>query len=87
MFWLGIDVDKVEKSHVKMWLLAKATVGRLGLPYPRPDVPSDVADAVYNVLRESGKRYMNATPTHPILIKQRESKPQVGKMGSSPSPP
>jgi len=58
MFWLGIDVDKVEKSHVKMWLLAKATVGRLGLPYPRPDIPSDVADAVYNVLKESGKRYM-----------------------------
>ncbi|MGB9705702.1 MAG: thioredoxin, partial [Pyrobaculum sp.] len=36
MYWLGIDVEEVEKSHIKMWLLAKATVGRLGLPHPVP---------------------------------------------------
>ncbi|AAL64711.1 thioredoxin/glutaredoxin [Pyrobaculum aerophilum] len=59
MYWLQIDIDEVEKSHIKMWLLAKATVGRLGLPYPRPNVPEDVVDAVYAVLKDAGRRYMD----------------------------
>ncbi|ACB40530.1 conserved hypothetical protein [Pyrobaculum neutrophilum V24Sta] len=59
MYWLGADVDNVEPIHVKMWLLAKATVGRLGLPYPKPAVPEDVAAAVYTTLKESGRRYLD----------------------------
>ena len=59
LYWLGIDVEEVEKSHVKMWLLAKATVGRLGLPHPVPKVPEEVADAVWAVLKESGRRYLD----------------------------
>ncbi|MGC8993843.1 MAG: thioredoxin, partial [Pyrobaculum sp.] len=59
MYWLGIDVEEVEKSHIKMWLLAKATVGRLGLPHPVPKTREDVVDSVYTVLREAGRRYMD----------------------------
>ncbi|MEZ0319474.1 MAG: thioredoxin [Pyrobaculum sp.] len=59
MYWLGVDIDDVEKSHVKMWILAKATAGRLGLPHPKPDVPQAVVDAVYTKLKESGRRYMD----------------------------
>ncbi|MEM4438168.1 MAG: thioredoxin [Pyrobaculum sp.] len=59
LYWLGIDIDSIEKPHVKMWLLAKATVGRLGLPTPTPTVPEDVADAVYKILRDAGRRYLD----------------------------
>lgn len=59
LYWLGIDINELEISHIKMWLLAKATLGRLGLPYPKPSVPDDVATAVYATLKESGQRYMD----------------------------
>lgn len=59
MYWLKVDIDEVERSHIKMWLLAKASVGRLGLPYPNPTVPEDVIEAIYATLKESGRRYMD----------------------------
>ncbi len=59
MYWLGVDMEEVEKSHIKMWILAKATVGRLGLPHPKPAVPNEVVDAVYTTLKESGRRYLD----------------------------
>lgn len=68
MYWLGIDVGEVEKSHVKMWILAKATLGRLGLPHPKPAVPNEVADAVYATLRESGRRYLDKVTEEQSII-------------------
>ncbi|MGC9131919.1 MAG: thioredoxin, partial [Pyrobaculum sp.] len=68
MYWLGIDVEEVEKSHVKMWLLAKATVGRLGLPHPVPKTREEVVDSVYAVLREAGRRYMDRVAEEQQII-------------------
>ncbi|MFN3804224.1 MAG: thioredoxin [Pyrobaculum sp.] len=58
LMWLEVEIDEVDKSHIKTWLLAKATVGRLGLPHPRPTVPQDVVEAVYTTLKEAGGRYL-----------------------------
>jgi len=68
MYWLGIDVEEVEKSHIKMWLLAKATVGRLGLPHPVPKTREEVVDSVYAVLREAGRRYMDRVAEEQQII-------------------
>jgi predicted thioredoxin/glutaredoxin len=68
MYWLGIDVEEVEKSHIKMWLLAKATVGRLGLPHPVPETREEVVDSVYAVLREAGRRYMDRVAEEQQII-------------------
>ncbi len=68
MYWLGVDMEEVEKSHVKMWILAKATVGRLGLPLPKPAVPNEVVDAVYTTLKESGRRYLDRVVEEQSII-------------------
>jgi Predicted thioredoxin/glutaredoxin len=68
MYWLDVDVEEVEKSHVKMWILAKATLGRLGLPHPRPAVPNEVVDAVYATLKESGRRYLDRVVEEQSII-------------------
>ncbi len=73
MYWLGVDIDEVEKSHIKMWILAKATLGRLGLPYPRPTVPDVVVDAVYTTLKEAGRRYLDkVTEEQSIILNDAE---------------
>lgn len=59
IMWLEIEIDEIDKTHIKTWLLAKATVGRLGLPYPRPTVPQHVVEAIYTTLREAGRRYLD----------------------------
>jgi predicted thioredoxin/glutaredoxin len=68
MYWLGIDIDEVEKSHIKMWILAKATLGRVGLPYPRPTVPDVVVNAVYATLKEAGRRYLDKVAEEQSMI-------------------
>ncbi len=68
MYWLGFDIDEVEKSHIKMWILAKATLGRVGLPYPRPTVPDVVVDAVYATLKEAGRRYLDKIAEEQSII-------------------
>ncbi len=72
LFWLGIDIEEVEKTHIKMWILAKATVGRLGLPHPKPTVPQDVVEAVYNTLRESGQRYLDKIREEQMMLNDSE---------------
>ncbi|MGC8584076.1 MAG: thioredoxin [Thermoproteus sp.] len=58
LYWLGISPSKIGVEHVSMWIMAKATVGRLGLQYPKPHVDRDVAEAVAAILKERGDHYL-----------------------------
>ncbi|MEZ0247828.1 MAG: thioredoxin [Thermoproteus sp.] len=58
LYWLGLKPSSLSAEHVSMWLLAKATVGRIGLQYPRPHVDRATADAVAAILKERGEHYM-----------------------------
>lgn len=72
LYWLDVDIDDIEKQHVKLWLLAKATVGRLGLPTPKPTVPPDVVESIYHVLKESGRRYLDRVVEEQTIINTDE---------------
>ncbi len=58
LYWLGINPASIGVEQISLWLLAKATVGRLGLQYPRPHVDKDVAEALAAILKERGEHYL-----------------------------
>ncbi|MEL9990116.1 MAG: thioredoxin [Thermoproteus sp.] len=58
LYWLGLRPSSLSAEHVSMWLLAKATVGRIGLQYPKPHVDRATAEAVAAILKERGEHYM-----------------------------
>lgn len=58
LYWLGISPASIGAEQISLWLLAKATVGRLGLQYPRPHVDKDMAEALAAILRERGEHYL-----------------------------
>lgn len=58
LYWLGLPLDDADERLVSAWLLAKATVGRIGLQYPRPGVDPAVSTAVVQTLRERGADYL-----------------------------
>jgi len=73
LYWHGMSLEDVDLNHVKMWLLAKATLGRVGLPTPRPSVPQDVAEAMYSILRERGELYLDKIrEEQELLLSDRE---------------
>lgn len=58
LYWLGLNPASVDAERASLWLLAKATVGRLGLQYPRPHVDKDIANALAALLKERGEHYL-----------------------------
>jgi predicted thioredoxin/glutaredoxin len=57
LYWLGLRPGDVDEKYAALWLLAKATVGRIGLQFPRPGVDKRVAADLAAVLRERGDSY------------------------------
>jgi len=58
LYWLGVSPSNVDAERAAMWIMAKATVGRIGLQYPRPHVDRDIAEAVAAILKERGGHYL-----------------------------
>lgn len=58
LYWLNIDPATINVDQASLWLLAKATVGRIGMQYPRPRVDRGTAEAIVKVLRDRGGEYL-----------------------------
>ncbi len=57
LYWLGVDLDEVDKTHIAMFLLDKSSIGRVSLPF-KPG-PPEIVDAIYGVFQERKYAYLN----------------------------
>lgn len=58
LYWLGLKPGDVDERFAAAWLLAKATVGRIGLQFPRPGVDKKTAADLAAVIKERGEAYL-----------------------------
>ncbi len=57
VYWLGVDPGEVDRTHIAMFLMDKASIGRVSLPF-KPEMPK-IVDIVYETFSERKYAYLN----------------------------
>ncbi len=66
MYWLGMDLEEMDRTHIAMFLMDKASIGRVALPF-KPEMPK-IVDIVYEVLSERKYAYLSKVKTEQDAI-------------------